>query len=91
MAPVYNEDTFLVIVKARYEDLQSGMKVAYRTRGGRQVVHQLVDPTPDGWRVRGINNGEVDSERVTADNLLGIVYASVDASIASSEPPARPR
>ena len=48
--------------------------------------HQLVDRTPDGWRVRGINNGEIDSERVPSRNLLGVVYASLDASAAALMP-----
>ncbi|MBP7141009.1 MAG: hypothetical protein KBA71_03815 [Opitutaceae bacterium] len=83
MAPVFNEDTILVIAKVPFQELQPGMKVAYLSREGRQVVHQLVDRTPDGWRVRGINNGEIDSERVTARNLLGVVYASLDATVAA--------
>ena len=83
MAPVFDDDTILVITKAQFQDLEPGMKVAYLSRDGRQVVHQLVDRSPDGWRVRGINNGEVDSERVTARNLLGVVYASLDATVAS--------
>ena len=83
MAPVFDEDTILVIAKAQFQDLEPGMKVAYLSRDGRQVVHQLVDRTPDGWRVRGINNGGIDSERVTARNLLGVVYASLDATVAS--------
>ncbi|MBP8257192.1 MAG: hypothetical protein KAX37_07685 [Opitutaceae bacterium] len=86
MAPVFTEDTILVVAKSRYQDLQPGMKVAYMSHDGRQVVHQLVDRTPDGWRVRGINNGEIDSERVTSRNLLGVVYASLDASAAALMP-----
>lgn len=84
MAPVYHEGCLLVIVKVGYRELSRGMKVAYRTREGRQVVHQLVEQTPDGWRVRGLNNGDEDSERVTAKNLLGVVYASLDATFAGA-------
>lgn len=88
MAPVYNEDSLLVIAKVGYHELAAGMNVAYRSREGRQVVHQLIEPTPDGWRVRGLNNGDADRERVTSKNLLGVVYASLDATVAGASTPA---
>ncbi len=84
MAPVYHADSLLVIAKVEYDDLVAGMTVAYHSREGRRVVHRLVEPTPDGWRVRGLNNGDEDRERVTAKNLLGRVYASLDATIAGA-------
>ena len=85
MAPVYGDGTILVLSKVSYGELSSGMNVAYRNRNGRRVVHRLVEITPFGWRVQGLNNGSEDRERVTVDNLLGVVYASLDASSVSQD------
>jgi len=77
MAPVYGDATMLVIAPVAFGDLEPGMTVAYQNLRGRRVVHQLLERTPAGWRVQGLNNGAADRERVTRDNLLGVVYASL--------------
>ena len=50
--------------------------MAYRNQSGRVVLHRLVALEAGGWRAAGLNNEIEDRERVTALNLLGIVYAS---------------
>lgn len=77
MAPVYGENTMLVISQVNYDDLQPGMIVAYRNARGFQVVHRLLEKSPQGWIAMGINNDEIDRERVTRDNLIGVIYASL--------------
>jgi hypothetical protein len=77
MKPVYGENTVLVLQKLPFESLTGGMNVAYRNQEGRIVLHRLI--VQDGrrsWRVRGLNNEIEDYERVTPENLLGIVYAA---------------
>lgn len=76
MQPVYGDNTMIVITKIAYEDLQPGMTVAYMNHKGHQVVHQLKDRTSRGWHVQGINNEVEDTDLVTRENLLGVVYAS---------------
>lgn len=76
MQPVYGDNTMIVISKISYEELQAGMTIAYMNRKGHRVVHQLKEKTPRGWRVQGLNNDAEDTEMVTRDNLLGVVYAS---------------
>ena len=76
MLPVYGENTVLVISKVNYDELATGMKVVYVTRGGMRVLHVLLEKDSDGWRVQGLNNEIADRERVTRYNLLGVVYAS---------------
>lgn len=76
MKPVYGDNTMLVIRPIAYEDLRVGMAVAYLNRHGLRVVHRLVERTPDGWRVKGLNNEQIDAEFVTRRNLIGVVYAS---------------
>lgn len=76
MKPVYGENTVLVLQKVAFASLGSGMNVAYRNRSGRVVLHRLVALEAGGWRVRGLNNEDEDAERVTPENLLGIVYAA---------------
>ncbi|MBL9208255.1 MAG: S24/S26 family peptidase [Opitutaceae bacterium] len=77
MAPVFGDATLLVIEKVQFERLQPGMTVAYQNDRGRRVVHQLLEPTASGWRVQGLNNESADRDRVTRENLIGVVYASL--------------
>jgi hypothetical protein len=67
----------LVIAKVEFDHLQPGMTVAYQNVRGRRVVHQLLESTSSGWRVQGLNNETADRERVTRENLIGVVYASL--------------
>jgi len=76
MQPVYGDNTMLVIKPIAYDQLRAGMTVAYLNQRGARVVHRLVEKTPEGWRVKGLNNEQVDAELVTRRNLLGVVYAS---------------
>lgn len=76
MKPVYGENTVLVLQKVAFDSLKAGMNVAYRNQSGRIVLHRLVALESGRWRVRGLNNEDEDDERVTPENLLGIVYAA---------------
>ena len=76
MRPIYGENTVLVISKIAYEELKSGMQIAYTNDAGRRVVHVLIAQDTRGWRVQGLNNVAEDHERVTRYNLIGVVYAS---------------
>lgn len=77
MRPVYGEATILVISRIKFEELQVGMTVAYTNQRGTRVVHQLLAKDALGWRIQGLNNRIEDRERVTRDNLIGVVYASL--------------
>lgn len=77
MKPVYGENTVLVLQKVEFESLREGMNVAYRNEAGRVVLHRLIKrESPRSWRARGLNNPHEDRERVTPENLLGVVYAA---------------
>lgn len=76
MAPVYGDNTLLVITPIRFEDLEPGMTVAYINGKGVRVVHKLVSRTKGGWFAIGLNNPRVDEDLVTQENLIGVVYAS---------------
>ncbi|MGA3008306.1 MAG: hypothetical protein ABSE59_10490, partial [Opitutaceae bacterium] len=70
--------TMLVINAVPYETLKPGMTVAYRNSRGVEVVHKLIGKLAHGWRVAGLNNEEADRELVTPDNLIGVVYATLN-------------
>ena len=88
MKPVYGENTILVISKIAYDELKPGMNVVYMNRRAKLVVHQTISREAKGWRVQGINNAREDAERVTRDNLVGVVYASLSYSDDSEKKPA---
>jgi hypothetical protein len=77
MAPIYGNDTLLVINPIKFEELKPGMTVAYLNRQNMRVVHKLVSKTRDGWMVAGFNNARIDDELVTPQNLLGVVYVTL--------------
>lgn len=78
MAPLYGDNTMLVITQVDFADLAPGMIVAYVNRRGLQVVHRLVSLNRQGqWIVQGFNNERIDAETVTPFNLVGAVYASL--------------
>jgi hypothetical protein len=76
MRPIYGDRTVLVLAPIDYANLKAGMQIGYVNRHGRRVVHVLLAPGTDGWRVQGLNNESEDRERVTRYNLIGVVYAS---------------
>lgn len=76
MQPLYGENTILVISPIAFEKLRAGMSVAYVNSRGQRVVHRLLRREKGGWRVIGLNNAEVDEDRVTPANLLGVIYAT---------------
>jgi hypothetical protein len=83
MAPIYGDNTLLVVAKVSYGSLETGMTVAYMNARGVRVVHRLVENTRSGWRVQGVNNDAADRDRVTPENFVGVVYASLNAEAAS--------
>jgi len=83
MEPVYPPGTAIVVHPCSYRMLRAGMAVVYVSRRGSYVAHMLVEETPRGWLVIGLNNSEPDDELVTAGNLLGVikdVYTASDAA-----------
>ena len=88
MAPVYGENTMLVITPIEFDELEQGMIVAYRSKDGRRIVHRLEYKQGDRWIARGLNNQALDPEPVTRDNLLGVVYAVLTAAPVEAVPPA---
>jgi hypothetical protein len=81
MQPIYGDNTTLVITKIAYEELRAGMTVAYVNSRGHRVVHILIAKESKGWRAQGLNNAVEDPDRVTKQNLLGVVYASFAAGV----------
>lgn len=76
MRPVYGESTILVLEKVPFDSLSPDLNIAYMNRHGRIIVHRLLSRDARGWRIAGLNNPAEDPERVTAHNLLGVVYAA---------------
>jgi len=76
MAPLYGSNSYVVIDEIDFYDLEPGMVVVYRNSSGHNVAHQLVRRDGFTWIVEGINNRRIDGERVTPENLIGVVYAS---------------
>lgn len=77
MLPYFGEGSVLVLRGTAAENLREGMIVVYRNRFNELVAHRVERLAADGWVVRGANNRSEDSTRVTAENLLGVVYVTL--------------
>lgn len=80
MQPVFGDNVYFVIAPINFEDLRSGMLIAYRNLGGARVVHRIVAKEGKYWTVEGINNRYDDADYVTKENLIGIVYGTFHAN-----------
>ncbi|MCU0792172.1 MAG: signal peptidase I [Opitutaceae bacterium] len=76
MLPYFDNGAVLVVRPAKVDALAAGMVVVYRNHLGELVAHRVERGTADGWVVRGANNAKADSTLVTAENLVGTVYAT---------------
>ena len=75
MEPVLTKNTIIIVRPIEFDDLEAGMTVGYSTKDGMQVLHQLVRRAgAEAWIAKGINNTREDKERVTRQNLLGVLY-----------------
>lgn len=88
MLPFFGDGSVLVMKPVSPERLRPGMVVVYRNRFGETVSHRVESRDDTGWVVRGYNNHGSDSTRVTADNLLGVVYATFYSSGQVDDPAA---
>jgi len=80
MQPLYGNNTIFLIAPIKFEDLRPGMNVAYRSPQGKQIVHTLQYKEIGGWVIEGENQPHADIYRVTAENLVGVVYGSFQSS-----------
>ena len=75
MEPVLTKNTIIIVRPIEFDDLEAGMTVGYSTKDGMRVLHQLVRRAgAEAWIAKGINNTREDKERVTRQNLLGVLY-----------------
>ena len=49
-------------------------------RFGDRYVHQLIRKKRRHWVAKGLNNPTSEPERVTPENLIGVVYATFSSS-----------
>ena len=80
MLPYFGEGSVLLVKTIDASALTEGMVVAYRNRFGEMVAHRLIKAEAGGWVAQGYNNAQADTTRVTADNLLGVVYITLHSN-----------
>ena len=83
MLPYFGSGSVLVVKSLPAEKLRAGMVVVYKNRFNETVAHRLVNATAAGWTAAGYNNREADSTPVTAENLVGVVYATFHSDAVS--------
>jgi len=74
MLPQIDHNSLLLVARADFDQLATGMLVIYRDRDGEFVSHRLITRTSEGWVAKGINNSQIDPGLVTRDNLQGMVF-----------------
>jgi len=78
MEPEFGGTSLLMAANTKFESLKPGMLVVYRDSVGDMVAHRLVERTEAGWVVKGLNNEKVDPGLVTAQNLQGVVFGTLN-------------
>ncbi len=86
MLPFFGPGAVLVVKTLPAEKLREGMVVVYTNRFNETVAHRLVASTGAGWTASGYNNSNNDSTPVTANNLVGVVYATFHSDARPIEP-----
>ncbi|HWA08857.1 MAG TPA: signal peptidase I [Opitutaceae bacterium] len=80
MEPFFGDGAVVVVRTVSFLRLRPGEVVVYRNRFGEVIAHRLVAAESGGWRVKGEANDAPDSTRVTAGNLMGVVYATFNVA-----------
>jgi hypothetical protein len=80
MEPIFNERALLLLEPARFEDLNIGDIVTYRSPyHGIVVVHRILEKRGRNFWAKGDNNGRMDPVYITRENyqarVFGIIYA----------------
>jgi hypothetical protein len=84
MAPIYGDNTLLVIEPIAWDKLRPGMNVAYSDPFGERIVHRLLYMKDGYWVAQGLNNPGPDKYPVTPKNLIGVVYGSFQTTAPGS-------
>ncbi len=79
MLPLYGENSVLVVEKASFSQLSTGMVAVYKDSEGSLVAHTLTAKADSGWIAKGINNKSQDPEKVSAENFVGVVFGVFNA------------
>lgn len=87
MLPFFGPGAVLVVKQIPADKLRAGMVAVYTNRFNETVAHGLIEATTAGWTAGGHNNAMADSTPVTAQNLVGVVYATFhsDASLTTPQ------
>ncbi len=73
MNPHYGNGDIVIVDDSNLKSIRPGMIAVYKDNEGDLVGHTVVAVTPDGLRVKGINNSGEDSELVNSSNYRGVV------------------
>ncbi len=80
MLPFFGEGSVVIVKKIATTQLRAGMVVVYQNRFGETVAHRLIEATTQGWTAQGYNNSQADSTVVNAENMVGVVYATLHSN-----------
>ena len=71
MEPEYQINSMVIIKKVGFDTIDIGDVIAFSV-GDRIIFHRIVAQEEDGYRTKGDNNEFVDSQYITAENLVGV-------------------
>lgn len=85
MNPIYGDNTMMVVKPLPFDQLTATHVVVFMNSAGRRVAHQLISRVGRGWLSQGINMAKADSDIVTPENYIGVVYITFAAQDFSAE------
>jgi len=75
MGDFFGDNSLIIVQKTTLEEIKPGMMVVYRSTDGELISHQVVAHDGTAITTQGAANWSVDPEPVTAEMIVGVIFA----------------
>lgn len=75
MGDFFGDDSLIIVQETSIDEVLPGMMVVYRTSEGELISHTVVAHNGTTLTTKGASNWNVDPEPVTAEMIVGTIFA----------------
>lgn len=86
MGDFFGDNSLILVQETKLADIRVGMMVVYRSAEGELISHKVIGREGDALRTRGVANWKADPAPVTAEMLVGTIFAVFHTSGAPEGP-----
>jgi len=84
MGEFFGDNSLILVQTASIKEIAVGMMIVYRSTDGELISHKVVEHNGDHLRTKGSANWNLDPEPVTAEMVVGTIFAVFHAAAAPS-------